>query len=1122
MRRPILALLVFCFACFNVSSVQAASAYPYPHPFNYSYGVKPAASFGVNWAADYTTLQTKWTAWKAANVTNSGAGGFLRVQRPQNSNDTVSEGISYGMILSVYFDDQATFNSLWQYKQLHNDGLGLMNWQINSGGGTQGGNSATDADEDIAYALYLASYQWGNGGTYNYKSLADAEVAKVKADDLDGSLRVKPGDSFDSCRYPSYFFPHEYQVFAKQTNDSYTWSQVSTNAMNTLALARDGGTGLVAEECSDTGQGGGCGVSSTQYQYNSCRVPFRMAQDYVYYGDASAQAEMVKLAGFFNSIQPYNVTDCYNLTGGGCGSSNNAAFEGPAACAFMVSGTYSASLQSYYNQLMGYSDTTYYNGALQLLTLLLLQGQMPNIADPAAIYTETVTPTQTPYAGSPTFTATPTPVAFGYVFEDFETGAIKNGYTYTGTGSTITQTISNTVANSGTDSNHLVLTVAASQYAGVGFISNYANAQGVINATGSNAVRIAIKTDSTVTFTLQFREAGNTTTPVAGGDGELWDSPPETFAASPSWQVRTISLTTPAWTEDAYSSNGAAGNNTMDLSAMQTCQLNFSTAVTGANVYVDDIAFIPSVAPTPTATKTPFNNPYGQLYDDFEAPMSLSQPARAATYADTVNGASATWSLDSGVVADGLRSAKLTYNTGSALAYGCGGYDISPYGTPALYVDASGAVQLAFWINAPAGLKYSMEFQEAGTPTSHTAGTADGEAWLSPIQTASAGWQYVVLDIGSFTEDPYNPICNPSGLAAPGPCLSGPLAGDNAMDLQAISSVTIKLNGNQGSGFLNLDDITFITTWKTPTPTISPSPSFSPTRSPSNTASPTPTASPSPSPSSTQTATPSLSPSGTPTASPTYAGTFTDSPTPTPFAGSPTNTFTPPDTATPTITLTWTPSATPSFSGTNTASPSPAGTATPSETPGGPSPSPTATVSPSPSNSPSSSVTPNPSFTPSLTATPNPSVTTSLTSTPGTGSATPTPTVGGPAATATPSITPGGPISTASPTATAAGGGGSGLILQTHAQPNPWTPASIGPQQILVLLAKDADGLDLKVYSEAMVVVGSAHLDHPSRGWRSLIVPEGLAAGIYYFKVTGSYHGTTVPAPKTGKLAILK
>jgi hypothetical protein len=73
-----------------------------------------------------------------------------------------------------------------------------------------------------------------------------------------------------------------------------------------------------------------------------------------------------------------------------------------------------------------------------------------------------------------------------------------------------------------------------------------------------------------------------------------------------------------------------------------------------------------------------------------------------------------------------------------------------------------------------------------------------------------------------------------------------------------------------------------------------------------------------------------------------------------------------------------------------------------------------------------------------------------------------------------------------------------------------------------VLLAKDADGLDLKVYSEALVVVGSAHLDHPSRGWRSLIVPEGLAAGIYYFKVTGSYHGTTVPAPKTGKLAILK
>jgi hypothetical protein len=76
--------------------------------------------------------------------------------------------------------------------------------------------------------------------------------------------------------------------------------------------------------------------------------------------------------------------------------------------------------------------------------------------------------------------------------------------------------------------------------------------------------------------------------------------------------------------------------------------------------------------------------------------------------------------------------------------------------------------------------------------------------------------------------------------------------------------------------------------------------------------------------------------------------------------------------------------------------------------------------------------------------------------------------------------------------------------------------------KVRVLLAKDADGLDLRVYSEALVMVGAVHLDHPSRGWQALRVPEGLAAGIYHFKVIGDYKGGLVPAPKTGKLVILK
>jgi endo-1,4-beta-D-glucanase Y len=325
--RPLLSIyktglfaLVAALLLVGPRKTEAAAAYPYPQLVTYSYGFKPASPFSGSWATDATNLMNKWTQWKTNHITTNGAGGGgrMRVQRnAADGNDTVSEGISYGMLLSVYFNDQTTFDALWGYKTLHNDGLGLMNWKITAAGATawDGNNSATDADEDIAFSLYLAHRQWGSGGTLNYKALADGEVNKIRSYCLD-SNRVKPGDAFNSCRYPSYFFPNEYRVFAKETNNAATWDTVRANCYNTIAAARNAGTGLIAEQCTDGGQGGGCSVSSTRYEYNSCRVPFRMALDYVYYGDANAAAQLDKTNVFFGSIAPASVGDGYNITGG--------------------------------------------------------------------------------------------------------------------------------------------------------------------------------------------------------------------------------------------------------------------------------------------------------------------------------------------------------------------------------------------------------------------------------------------------------------------------------------------------------------------------------------------------------------------------------------------------------------------------------------------------------------------------------------------------------------------------------------------------------------------------------------------------------------------------------------
>src|SRR5262249_37987817 len=106
---------------------------------------------------------------------------MLRVARPEGEvgpngqpkdgtkEDTVSEGIAYGMLLSVYAGDKATFDGLWAYARKNFNSHGLMKWHLDKDGKPiddprypgSGSNSATDADEDMAFALLKAFDKWG-------------------------------------------------------------------------------------------------------------------------------------------------------------------------------------------------------------------------------------------------------------------------------------------------------------------------------------------------------------------------------------------------------------------------------------------------------------------------------------------------------------------------------------------------------------------------------------------------------------------------------------------------------------------------------------------------------------------------------------------------------------------------------------------------------------------------------------------------------------------------------------------------------------------------------------------------------------------------------------------------
>ena len=211
-------------------------------------------------------VKAAYEKWKADTVTADGAGGFLRVRRSNEPglepNSTVSEGIAYGMLIAVYMADQSLFDGLWKYEQLWLDDNKLMHWYI-SGNGKDilGKGAASDADEDMAWALLMADRQWGGKGSLGdtYLNIAKKQIEQVYNTEIQDDKLLKPGDSWGgwSTVNPSYFAPSYYRAFAKATGND-KWIQVLETSYETLAKSLNASNknldnGLVPAWCTSEG-----------------------------------------------------------------------------------------------------------------------------------------------------------------------------------------------------------------------------------------------------------------------------------------------------------------------------------------------------------------------------------------------------------------------------------------------------------------------------------------------------------------------------------------------------------------------------------------------------------------------------------------------------------------------------------------------------------------------------------------------------------------------------------------------------------------------------------------------------------------------------------------------------
>lgn len=354
--------------------------------------------------ANNEQVRAAYQAWYDATITAEGAGGFLRVKKPDSGSvigSTVSEGIGYGMLLAVYMDDQNLFDNLWKYARSHLNDNGLMDWEVGPDNKlTSGGaGAATDGDEDMAWALIMADRQWGGSGTLDDTYLNHAKkliglIYEYEVD-VDRNFMLKPGDRWGNVDVTnlSYFAPAYFRVFGQVTGKVEEWNQVIAGNYDILerslnATNGNQDNGLVPAWCDSTGNPVvAYSGAPTHFQNDSTRTPFRIGQDYCYFGEPRAKAYLSKISAFYAGIGVENIVDGYNLDGSpraerAVNGAQSASFVGPAGVGAMSDAQYQAFVDEAYSAVATLNlnaGTIYYQKSWAALSLLMLTGNFVDL-----------------------------------------------------------------------------------------------------------------------------------------------------------------------------------------------------------------------------------------------------------------------------------------------------------------------------------------------------------------------------------------------------------------------------------------------------------------------------------------------------------------------------------------------------------------------------------------------------------------------------------------------------------------------------------------------------------------------------------------------------------------------
>ena len=360
-----------------------------------TWGAEFSTVFGAYTAQGLGAARVIWSTFNSASCTIAEASGSNMYKR----GCTVSEGIGYGMLITLFQGDWDAFNRLWIYSQAYRNsayasGRGLMPWLTASfSWDIPDESSATDADLDIATSLILAYYMSGNTAYLNDALTLIAALWNNEVNLSNHLLYSGDTPTWKAAANPSYnlsyFSPVALRLFAL-VDKNHDWTSV-LNAQYTYMLnVQAAGTG-VFPDWSD----GSCNAinppnnsaKTTYWTFNkeSVRIPWRIAWDYYWFSDERA-AEVLNTLNKFIMEKSNNdpasipaVNYSWNLSVGADIQGQAVPVHWEAAwCATGMAGNSAEWLNSCTTLLNGTSMQTsassYFPNILQMMYSQLLNG----------------------------------------------------------------------------------------------------------------------------------------------------------------------------------------------------------------------------------------------------------------------------------------------------------------------------------------------------------------------------------------------------------------------------------------------------------------------------------------------------------------------------------------------------------------------------------------------------------------------------------------------------------------------------------------------------------------------------------------------------------------------------